>query len=378
MPTPAELRVTRAELELLIEQRQAELGPDDPALADDLRQLGRIVHDLGDFADATALLERARALHIQEHGPEHPEVATDLNHLGLVLHDAGDLEVAYSVFERALSIDERTQGPRIPAWGAMPTTWPACCATWATRCRRAPRWNTRSAFTPRRWVQSTRRRGRWRGTWRRWGKGLGTRGLVVLNRLVHNFLWLAPIRPLSRSVNRLYVVVGPRGETTIWSGPRKLIVRLRELWAEGHSTAEIGRRLGVSKNAVVGKAHRLDLSARPSPIRREGETALSLRQQMRRMAGPTLPPLASTGAGAAAVQSLPRPMPVVLTPRPAPPPPAPRVAPPPPPRPYGRVITCCWPIGEPGTRSFRFCDAESVPGKPYCDRACAACLCEGA
>ena len=37
------------------------------------------------------------------------------------------------------------------------------------------------------------------------------------------------------------------------------IIRLRELWDEGHSTAEIGRRLGVSKNAVVGKAHRLDL-----------------------------------------------------------------------------------------------------------------------
>lgn len=117
MPTPAELRASRADLERLIEQRQTELGPDDPALADDLRQLGRIVHDLGDFADATALLERARALHIQEHGPEHPEVATDLNHLGLVLHDAGDLEVAYSVFERALSIDERTQGPQHPSVG---------------------------------------------------------------------------------------------------------------------------------------------------------------------------------------------------------------------------------------------------------------------
>ncbi|HET8995583.1 MAG TPA: GcrA family cell cycle regulator, partial [Acetobacteraceae bacterium] len=49
------------------------------------------------------------------------------------------------------------------------------------------------------------------------------------------------------------------------------ITRLRELWSEGHSTAEIGRRLGVSKNAVVGKAHRLDLPARPSPIRREGD-----------------------------------------------------------------------------------------------------------
>jgi hypothetical protein len=44
------------------------------------------------------------------------------------------------------------------------------------------------------------------------------------------------------------------------------IVRLRTLWDEGLSTAEIGRRLGVSKNAVVGKAHRLDLPARPSPI----------------------------------------------------------------------------------------------------------------
>ncbi len=36
------------------------------------------------------------------------------------------------------------------------------------------------------------------------------------------------------------------------------------------------------------------------------------------------------------------------------------------PRPYGRIVTCCWPIGEPGTRTFRFCDAESMPGKPYC------------
>ena len=40
------------------------------------------------------------------------------------------------------------------------------------------------------------------------------------------------------------------------------IRELRRLWSEGHSTAEIGRRLGVSKNAVVGKAHRLDLPAR--------------------------------------------------------------------------------------------------------------------
>ena len=47
------------------------------------------------------------------------------------------------------------------------------------------------------------------------------------------------------------------------------IERLKALWAEGHSTAEIGRRMGISKNAVVGKAHRLTLPARPSPIRRD-------------------------------------------------------------------------------------------------------------
>ena len=28
--------------------------------------------------------------------------------------------------------------------------------------------------------------------------------------------------------------------------------------------------------------------------------------------------------------------------------------------------SCCWPIGEPGSRDFRFCAAEATPGKPYC------------
>ena len=45
------------------------------------------------------------------------------------------------------------------------------------------------------------------------------------------------------------------------------VLRLRVLWEEGRSTAEIGRQLGISKNAVIGKAHRLKLSQRPSPIR---------------------------------------------------------------------------------------------------------------
>jgi GcrA cell cycle regulator len=36
------------------------------------------------------------------------------------------------------------------------------------------------------------------------------------------------------------------------------------------------------------------------------------------------------------------------------------------PRPYARTLTCCWPIGEPGTKSFHFCDDEAASGKPYC------------
>jgi GcrA cell cycle regulator len=139
------------------------------------------------------------------------------------------------------------------------------------------------------------------------------------------------------------------------------IGRLRALWAEGHSTAEIGRRMGVSKNAVVGKAHRLNLASRPSPIRRDGEKT-PRRRQPRRASGCTLPALSASLA----------PMPVLDAPRAVDRPPAvERVIPilraVPTPRPGARSTPCCWPIGEPGTRSFRFCDADSIGGKPYCE-----------
>src|ERR1700742_392596 len=99
---------------------------------------------------------------------------------------------------------------------------------------------------------------------------------------------------------------------------------LRDLWSQGHSTAEIGRRLGVSKNAIVGKAHRLDLDARPSPIRRDGaKPAADRPAACPRAAGPTLPPLASPGSqGPAAPTPPPNVQPLrvamALGPRPAP------------------------------------------------------------
>lgn len=121
------------------------------------------------------------------------------------------------------------------------------------------------------------------------------------------------------------------------------IARLRQLWAEGHSTAEIGRRMGISKNAVVGKAHRLQLDARPSPIRRDGAGA-------RRPSPPRAPtPPASATASDGARERLAPPLRAVSVPRSA-----------------VRTTPCCWPIGEPGTPAFRFCDEPATTGKPYC------------
>jgi GcrA cell cycle regulator len=139
------------------------------------------------------------------------------------------------------------------------------------------------------------------------------------------------------------------------------IDQLRGLWAEGHSTAEIGRRMGVSKNAVVGKAHRLNLPARPSPIRREteGEAAARPATPPRKPAAP--PPLRE-----------PAPLRRIEAPAATAPAPAAAPVPPPPPaavvRPFPRASTrtCCWPLGEPGTPEFRFCAAEAMTGKPYC------------
>lgn len=135
------------------------------------------------------------------------------------------------------------------------------------------------------------------------------------------------------------------------------IERLKALWAEGHSTAEIGRRMGISKNAVVGKAHRLNLPARPSPIRRD--------------AVPRPAPVPRAPRPMPAARQVPPPMlraaPVAVAPVVAAAPAAPVVrAFPAAARPRFGSRSCCWPIGEPGTSGFRFCGADPMAGKPYC------------
>jgi len=151
----------------------------------------------------------------------------------------------------------------------------------------------------------------------------------------------------------------------------ELIIHLRALWDEGRSTAEIGRVIGMSKNAVVGKAHRLNLPPRPSPIRREPGAQVSRPRPIAR--GPTLPPLPAIRPERGAELPVPRPSHSLKLP-------LARQAsadgsvsatvasvPEPESRPArGREIPCCWPLGEPGKAGFRFCGAVAAPGKPYC------------
>ena len=138
------------------------------------------------------------------------------------------------------------------------------------------------------------------------------------------------------------------------------IAHLRTLWDEGYSTAEIGRCMNTSKNSVVGKAHRLNLPPRPSPIRGKGSGERPRTRARIRTGEPSLPPLHPVADSAPPLSPPPTPP---QPPRPTAPadwPAAPAVT-----RPISGE-PCCWPIGEPGTRGFRTCDAPAQPRKPYC------------
>jgi GcrA cell cycle regulator len=135
-----------------------------------------------------------------------------------------------------------------------------------------------------------------------------------------------------------------------WTEER--VAELMRLWEAGRSASEIGRMLGVSKNSVVGKAHRMKLKARPSPIKRGSAP------QMRRVAvAPVSRPMVQPEVVRKPVAA------PVAAPAPRP---ARAVA-----RANGKGPNCLWPIGDPGDQDFHFCGAPAVPGKPYCDEHCA-------
>lgn len=152
------------------------------------------------------------------------------------------------------------------------------------------------------------------------------------------------------------------------------IAILRQLWAEGHSTAEIGRRMGCSKNAIIGKAFRLDLPARPNPVvgrtypaaraKRDTAAAMTREGHKPREIAAALGVHLDT-ARLFVREAAPRKngarrhaMPIMRLEPAAPTAPHPALR-------YG-TEGCRWPEGEPKKPGFRFCCAPAKLGKPYC------------
>lgn len=117
-----------------------------------------------------------------------------------------------------------------------------------------------------------------------------------------------------------------------WTDDR--ISLLKDLWDKGLSASQIAGELGegVTRNAVIGKAHRMGLSSRPSPVK--GEAASTEAPQPRRAPAPKKENKKVTLLD--------------LTER-----------------------MCKWPIGHPGEADFQFCGKPSLPTFPYCADHCA-------
>jgi len=189
-----------------------------------------------------------------------------------------------------------------------------------------------------------------------------------------------------------------------WTDER--VETLKRMWAEGQSASQIAKELGgVTRNAVIGKVHRLGLSNRAgegASTPDEAEAAPPRNEPAAKPAEPAAPRPAAAAA--------PAPKPAAERPSPAA---APAAAPasgatvtplpirkaiipagqPLPPQPSANEIspealasvrevekrarklslmelterTCKWPIGDPATEDFWFCGLPSVAGKPYCE-----------
>ncbi|MEO1658604.1 MAG: GcrA family cell cycle regulator [Pseudomonadota bacterium] len=126
-----------------------------------------------------------------------------------------------------------------------------------------------------------------------------------------------------------------------WTEDR--VEELKKLWAEGHSASQIAARMGgVTRNAVIGKVHRLGLSGRAAPAKPKtvtteprAHTAASTQRAPLRTVLRDLPPITEFGNSKLTVSSI-------------------------------GNDQCKWPIGDPASEDFHFCGQPCTDGKPYC------------
>jgi GcrA cell cycle regulator len=180
-----------------------------------------------------------------------------------------------------------------------------------------------------------------------------------------------------------------------WTDER--VELLKKMWTEGQSASQIAKELGgVTRNAVIGKVHRLGLSNRSGgggtttngkPAAREPEEAPAAAKPAAKPAAPKPAPKEPETVSEAAAEA-PRPSNVTQLRKAIVP-----AGQPLPPQPSANEIspealakqnevekhakrltlmelterTCKWPIGDPATEDFYFCGLPVQQGKPYCD-----------
>lgn len=148
-----------------------------------------------------------------------------------------------------------------------------------------------------------------------------------------------------------------------WTDER--INTLKKMWKEGKSAAEIAKTLGkgVTRNAVIGKAHRMGLSGRPSPIKKPAPPKKDAAPKVAKTAAPKAAPAKKAAAPAASAKVVPpsREAEELKKLESA----APKIG--------GGVALidltermCKWPIGDPKDADFSFCGLTIRAGTPYC------------
>ncbi|MDA7946839.1 MAG: GcrA cell cycle regulator [Hyphomicrobiaceae bacterium] len=151
-----------------------------------------------------------------------------------------------------------------------------------------------------------------------------------------------------------------------WTDDR--VELLKKLWAEGLSASQIANRLGgVTRNAVIGKVHRLGLSGRTTtsrakaprtrrrPAHAQNRTA---RPQLRSHGNLALKPAYDPDVEEE-VELVPAPIQELVIPV----------------EERASILTldetkCRWPIGDPGDEDFHFCGRRCDVGVPYCEFHC--------
>lgn len=146
----------------------------------------------------------------------------------------------------------------------------------------------------------------------------------------------------------------------------EMVEDLRKMWKEGLTTGEIGRRLQVSKNSIVGKVHRLGLSGRPSPIKKKEENSTEEAAKPAKVATPKATPVKEKEAEKIEIKAEAKESKTSETPKFSP-------------RERSHKVnhnvsladldnhTCRWPVGDPKDENFHFCGKKVKIGQTYCE-----------